>query len=156
MSMSRHNSDKKIDTALRLLGHTRPPDDFEQRLRSALNKEALRPRKDLIARAGDFLFARRFVFAAPAVAAACVLIVIGSVQHSHQRTLLNTGVHVSAPGSGLGAASSTHISPQPVAAPEHGRSRSQRKAAGGRATVLRNAHKPAGVAVPDSTSPQKP
>jgi hypothetical protein len=156
MNTPRHNSDKKIDATLRLLGHAQPSDSFDERLRVRLNQEALRIEKSFSARVVDFFLTQRLTFAASATMLACAAMVVGSVQHSHQRTLPNTGVHLAAPSSGLGAASSTHISPQPIIAPEHGRSRSERKATGGRATVVRNAHKPAGVAVPESTEPQKP
>jgi hypothetical protein len=156
MNTPRPTSDKKIETTLRLLAQARPAEDFERRLYDRLSEENLRVGRSFFSRAGDFFLAQRLGFAAAAATLACTAIVVGSVQHSHQRTLPNTGVHLSAPASGLGAASSTHISPQPVAAPEHGRSRSERKATAGRATVPRNAHKPAGVAVPESTDPQKP
>lgn len=158
------NLNKKIDAALRILGHTQPSGDFEQRIHARLNRESARARqhtyKDLIAKIGEFFFVQRLALTATAAALACVAIVVGSVQHSHQRILPAAGVHLVVPisgsGSGLGAASGTHISPQPVLAPQHARSRSERKAAGGRATVSRNAHKPSGVAVPESTDPQKP
>lgn len=146
--------DKKIDAALHRMRQTQPRDGFEQRLRVQLEAKAseVSPRGWR-----GFFFAQRVAFVAVAAVVGCVAIVIGSVQHSHQRLLPATGVHLSGgPGSGLGAASSTHISPQPVEAPQHTRSRSERKANGGRATVSRDAHKPSGVAVPDSTAPQKP
>jgi hypothetical protein len=156
MNMSRHTSENKIDAALQLLGRAHPADDFEQRLRLRLHQESFRPKKNFFAATSDFFLAQRLAFAATAATLACAAMIVGSIQHSHQRILPNSGVHLSAPESGLGAASSTHISPQPVIAPEHGRSRSERKAAGGRATVSRNAHKPSGVAVPASADPQKP
>lgn len=150
----------KIDASLRLLAQARPAGGFEQRIHARLQQQFRRAPKgfiaNIIATMNSFFYSQRLAFTTTAAALACVAIVIGSVQHSHQRTLPATGVHLSAPGSGLGAASSTHISPQPVIAPEHTRSRSERKATGGRATVSRDAHKPSGVAVPDSTEPQKP
>src|ERR1700742_1289489 len=137
MNTLRRTSENKIDAALHLLGHAQPAKDFEQRLRMRLQK-GVHTKKRFPATLSEFFLTQRLTFAATAAARACAAMIIGSVQHSHQRTLPNSGVHLSAPESGLGAASSTHISPQPVVAPEHGRSRSERKAAGGRATVQRN------------------
>jgi negative regulator of sigma E activity len=154
------NSDKKIDATLRLLAQARPMEDFEQRLRLRLSQEAARSGNDFpksfIARVSDFFMAERLAFAAPAVALACIAMIVGSIQHSRQHLMPGTGVHLAAPNAGLGAASSTHLTSQPVIAPEHGRSRSEKKAVSGRATVSRNVHKPAGVAVPSSTEPEKP
>lgn len=145
--------DKKIDAALHRLAQTQPRSGFEQRLRVQLEAKATE-----VSSGGwrSFFFAQRVALGTLVAVLGCVAIVIGSVQHSHRRLLPATGVHISGPGSGLGAASSTHISPQPMEAPQHARSRSERKANGGRATVSRDAHKPSGVAVPDSTEPQKP
>jgi len=151
-----HNPEKKIDATLHLLGQVRPANGFEQRLCARLDQSSFHARKSFWAGTSEFFFAQRLTFAASAATLACAAMIVGSVQHSHQRTLPNTTVHLAAPGSGLGAASGTRITPQPLIAPPHGRSRSERKATGGRATVQRNAHKPAGVAVPDSAEPQKP
>jgi hypothetical protein len=111
---------------------------------------------------GYFFFRQRIALASTALVLACIAIIMISVQHSRlSHGLPGTGVHLAAPAGGLGAASSTHLAPQPVLAPSHARARSERKAENGRATVSRNAHKPKGVAVPDSavpesTDPQKP
>jgi hypothetical protein len=148
--------DKQIDATLRLFAHAQPPAGLEQRIHTRLHRKSAQAHKNVAARLGDFFFGQRIAFVSAAAALACVAIVMSSVQHSHQRTIPATGVHLSAPGSGLGAASSTHIAPQPIVAPEHARARSERKAAGGRATVSREAHKPKGVAVPESTQPEKP
>lgn len=148
------NIQKKIDATLRLFSHAQPPENLEQRVHERLQHESAR--KKFIDRLGHFFFAQRIIFASAGAALACCAIVIGSVQHSRQRAFPNTGVHVSAPGNGLGAASSTHIAPQPIAVPEHQHARSERKTTGGRATVLRDTHKPKGVVVPESTQPEKP
>ena len=154
---SANNSEERIDAALRLFAHAQPPANFEQRIHARLYREPAHADKALASKFGRFLYEQRIVFASAAAAVACCCaIVIGSVQHSRQRTFPATGVHVSAPGSGLGAASGARIAPQPVAVPEDAHSRSERKATGGRATVPRNTHKPKGVAVPESTEPQKP
>jgi hypothetical protein len=150
------NTDKQIDAALRLFAHLQPPANLEQRIHARLQREPASTHKNFADRFGRFFFAQRIVFASAAAALACCAIVIGSVQHSRQRTFPATGVHVSAPGSGLGAASGARIAPQPVPLPEHAHSRSERKATGGRATVSRDTHKPKGVAVPESTQPEKP
>jgi hypothetical protein len=150
------NTDKQIDATLRLIAHAQPPANLEHRIHARLHDEPAHAYKNFADRFGRFIFAQRIVFASAAAALACCAIVIGSVQHSRQRTFPATGVHVSAPGSGLGAASGTRIAPQPVPVPEHAHSRSERKAAGGRATVSRDTHKPKGVAVPESTQPEKP
>ena len=149
-----NNLDKQIDATLRLFAHAQPPVDFEQRIHTRLHHKSAD--KSVAGRLGDFFFGQRIVLATAAAALSCVAIVISSVQHSHQRMMPATGVHLAAPGSGLGAASSTHIAPQPVIAPENARARSERKATNGRATVTRDAHKPKGVAVPESTEPEKP
>lgn len=149
-----NNIEKKIDATLRLFAHAQPPENFEQRIHARLQREPARA--DLANRLRHFFFAQRVVFATAGAALACCAIVIGSVQHSRQRTFPNTGVHLSAPGSGLGAASGARIAPQPVVVPEHARARSERKATGGRAVVSRDAHKPKGVAVPDSAAHEKP
>lgn len=148
--------DQKIDATLRLLGHAQPAAGLEGRVRTRLNRESARRQAGFLAKVERFFLTQRLALAATAATLAGIAIVMGSVQYSHQRTMPASGLHLSAPNSGLGAASGTHISPQPMVAPEHTRSRSERKANGGRATVLRDAHKPAGVAVPDSTEPQKP
>jgi hypothetical protein len=150
------NTDRQIDAALRLFAHAQPPPNLEQRIHARLYREPARAHKDFADRFGSFLVAPRIVFASVAAALACCAIVIGSVQHSRQRAFPAIGIHVPAPASGLGAASGARIAPQPVPAPEHTRSRSERKATGGRATVSRDTHKPKGVAVPESTEPEKP
>lgn len=157
--MNRHpnpanNTDKKIDATLRLFSRAQPPENLEQRVHERLRRGPAHAK--FADRLGHFFFAQRIVFASAGAALACCAIVIGSVQYSHQRAFPSTGVHVSAPGSGLGAASSTHIAPQPVVVPEHEHARSERKATGGRATVSRDVHKPKGVTVPESTQPEKP
>jgi hypothetical protein len=151
-----NNIEKKIDATLRLFAQAQPPANLEQRIHARLHCESVDAHKSLIHRLGSFFLAQRIVFASVAGAVACCAIVIGSVQHSRLRAFPVTGVHMAAPSSGLGTASGTHIAPQPIPAPENGHSRSQRKATGGRATVQRDAHKPKGVAVPESTEPAKP
>jgi hypothetical protein len=150
------NTDKQIDATLRFIAHAQPPANLEQHIHARLRGEPAHASKNFADRFGRFIFAQRIIFASAAAALACCAIVIGSIQHSRQRTFPATGVHVSAPGSGLGAASGTRIAPQPVPVPEHAHSRSERKATGGRATVSRDTHKPKGVAVPESTQPEKP
>ncbi|HYK34752.1 hypothetical protein [Alloacidobacterium sp.] len=149
-----NNTDKKIDAALRIFAHTQPPVNLEQRVHARLQLKPVRVK--FANKLGSFFFAQRVVFASAGAALACCAIVIGSVQHSHQHTFPNTVMHVSAPGSGLGAASEAHIAPQPVAVPDGTHSRSERKATRGRATVSRDAHKPKGVTVPEATQPEKP
>jgi hypothetical protein len=151
-----NNIEKKIDATLRLFAHAHPPANLEQRIHARLHRETADAHASLIHRIGSFFLAQRIVFASAVGALGCFAIVIGSVQHSRQRTFPTTGVHLAAPGSGLGAASGTRIAPQPVPAPENGHSRSEKKAKGGRATVQRDAPKPKGVAVPESTEPMKP
>lgn len=153
---SASNTDKRIDAALRLFAHAQPPANFEQRIHARLHRESAHTHANLVNRLGNFFFAQRMIFASAAATLACCAIVIGSVQHSRQRAFPATGIHVSSPGSGLGAASGTHIAPQPMPVPENAHSRSERKAPGGRATVSRDTHKPKGVAVPESTEPAKP
>lgn len=150
------NTDKQIDATLRLFAHAQPPPNLEQRIHARLYREPAKAHKSFADKLGSFLVAQRMVFTASAAALAGCAIVIGSVQHSRQRTFPAIGIHVPAPASGLGAASGARIAPQPVPAPDHSRSRSVRKAAGGRATVSRDTHKPKGVAVPESTEPEKP
>jgi hypothetical protein len=149
-----NNTEKKIDATLRLFAQAQPPANLEQRIHARLHRGPAHT--NLADRLGSFFLAQRLIFASAAAAVACCAIVIGSVQHSRQRTFPATGVHISAPGSGLGAASGTRIAPQPVPAPENAHSRSERTATGGRATVSRDTHKPKGVAVPESTQPEKP
>jgi len=150
------NIEKKIDATLRLFAQKQPPANLEQRIHARLHRETASTHASLIHRLGSFFLAQRIVLASAAGALACCAIVIGSVQHSRQRTFPATGIHMAAPGSGLGAASGARIAPQPIPAPENGHSRSERKTTGGRATVQRDAHKPKGVAVPESTEPAKP
>ena len=150
-----NDTTRQIDAALRVLAQIQPPVNLEQRIHARLHHEASQTHANFAVRLGGF-FSQRIVFGSAAAALAGCAIVIGSVQHSRQRMLPATGVHVAAPGSGLGAASGTHIAPVPVPVPEHARSRSERKATGGRATVPRDAHKPKGVAVPQSTQPEQP
>jgi hypothetical protein len=151
-----NNVDRKIDSALRLFAQAQPPANLEQRIHARLHSELEHTHANFLSTLSSFFFAQRIVLASAAAALACCAIVIGSVQHSRQRVFPATGVHVSAPGSGLGAASGTRIAPQPVPVPENAHSRSERKATGGRATVSRDTHKPKGVAVPQSTEPEKP
>lgn len=153
---SANNGEERIDAALRLFAHAQPPANFEQRIHARLHGESADAHKTFRGKFVNFFHAQRIVFASAAAAMACCAIVIGSVQHSHQRTFPATGIHVSGPGSGLGAASGVRIAPQPVVVPEQAHSRSERKTTSGRATVSRDAHKPKGVAVPESTEPQKP
>jgi hypothetical protein len=148
--------DKKIDAALRRLAHAQPREGFERRLREQLQRKESQVGQVHPGGWRRVFFAQRVAFGALAVVLGCVAIVVGSVQHSHRRLLPATGVHLSGAESGVGAASGTHLSPQPVEVPQHARPRSERKAAAGRATVSRDAHKPGGVAVPDSAEPQKP
>lgn len=156
MSLYPNNPEKQINAALRRLGHAQPPSGMEQRLRARLQDKAAQP-KSHSAKLLDFFLGQRILFATAAAGLACIVIVIGSVQFSHQRSFpATTGIHLPAPGSGLGAASGARIAPQPIIAPEHGRARSEQKAASGRATISRSAHKPKGVAVPESTEPTKP
>lgn len=150
-----NDTTRQIDAALRVLAQVQAPANLEQRIHARIHQEASQTQANFAVRLGTF-FSQRIVFGSAAAALAGCAIVIGSVQHSHQRALPATGVHLAAPGSGLGAASSTHIAPAPVPVPENARSRSERKANGGRATVPRDAHKPKGVAVPESTQPEKP
>ncbi|QNI30710.1 hypothetical protein H7849_16445 [Alloacidobacterium dinghuense] len=147
--------ERQIDAALHhLLAQAQAPANLEHRIHARLLREAEQHRGFAV-RFGAFV-SQRIVFASVAAALACIAIVIGSVQHSHQRVIPATGVHLPVPGNGLGAASGARIAPQPVAVPERGaHSRSERKATG-RATVSRDAHKPKGVAVPQSTEPEKP
>lgn len=151
---SAYNTEKKIDATLRLFAHAQPPENLEQRVHARLQRGPERVK--FANRLGSFFFAQRVLFASAGAMLTCCAIVIGSVQHSHQRTFPNTGVHMSAPGSGLGTASGARIAPQPLVVPEHAHSRSERKAGGGRATISRDTHKPRGVAVPESTQPEKP
>ena len=153
---SANSPEKQIDATLRLFAQAQAPVNLEQRIQARLHREPAHAHKNFASRFGTFVLGQRIILASAAGALACCAIVIGSVQHSRQHTLPAAGVHVSAPGSGLGAASGTRIAPQPVSVPEHARSRSERKASGGRATVPRDTHKPKGVAVPESTEPEKP
>lgn len=155
MNPYHNNPEEQINATLRRLAHTQPPMHLEQRLRTRLQEKTAQ-QKTRGSRFQDFFFGQRIVFASVAAAMACVAIVIGSVQHSHQHNFPEPGFRVPVPGSGLGAASSTHIAPQPIVAPEHAHARSEQKAENGRATVSRDAHKPKGVAVPESTEATKP
>lgn len=155
MSLYRNNPDEQINAALRRLAHAQPPSDLEQRVRARLQHKSAE-RKTKGAKLVAFLFGQRIVFVSAAAALACVVIVVGSVQHSRQHAFPDMGVHLSSPGSGLGTASGTHITPQPIIAPEHARPRSERKEERGRATISGHTHKPKGVAVPDSVAPQEP
>jgi hypothetical protein len=150
-----NDTDRQIDAALRLFAQAQAPANLQHRIHARLHREASHPHTNFAVRFGGFL-SQRIVFASAAAALGCCAIVVGSVQHSRQRVLPATGVHVSTPGSGLGAASGARIAPQPVPAPEHARSRSERKTTGGRATVSRDSHKPRGVAVPESKQPEQP
>ncbi|HEX3436897.1 MAG TPA: hypothetical protein VHT24_09020 [Pseudacidobacterium sp.] len=156
----KRDAGRKIDAALHRLAQVQPEPGLEGRIRARLDQESARIRKSPSARLRKFFFEQRIAFAAASAAVGCVVIVIGSVQHSRQKALEGampaSGIHLAAPESGVGAASGTHISPQPIAAPEHGRARSERSATSGRATVSKDAHKPSGVAVPESPEPQKP
>jgi hypothetical protein len=155
MTIYRNNPDEQINAALRRLAHAQPPSDLEQRVRARLQHKSAQ-RKTAGAKLMDFFFGQRIVFASAAAGMACVMIVIGSVQHSRQRAFPAPGIHLPAGGSGLGAASGARIAPGPIAVPEHARARSEQKSGNGRATVSRNAHKPKGVAVPESVAPEKP
>lgn len=155
MNPYRNNPEEQINATLRRLGHAQPPTHLEQRLRARLQEKSAQ-QKTRGSRFENVFFGQRIIFASAAAAVACVAIVIGSVQHSRQRSFPAPGLHVPVSGSGLGAASSTHIAPQPIAAPEHAHARSEQKADGGRAIISREAHKPKGVAVPESTEPAKP
>ena len=155
MTAYRNNPDEQINTALRRLAHVQPPSNLEERVRARLQEKSAQ-RKTAGSKLMDFFGGQRIVFASAAAGIACVMIVIGSVQHSHQRVFSAPGIHLPAGGGGLGAASSTHIAPEPIAVPAHARARSEQSAANGRATVSRDAHKPKGVAVPESVAPAKP
>lgn len=149
-----YDPEKSIDAALRHIGQAQPAEHLEDRILARLQSESRQnnPRHDLRGGFLGFLGTPRLAFATAATLA-CAAIVAGSVQHSRQRILPASGIHLPAPGGGLGAASSAHIATQPVIAPVHAHARSERKAANGRGVVSRDAHKPTGVAVPD---PQKP
>src|SRR5579862_6631828 len=153
---SANNTEQRIDATLRLYAHAQPPANLEQRIHARLQHEPAHAHASLVNRLRDFFVAQRMIFASAAAALACCAIVVGSVQYSRARAFPATGIHVSSPGSGLGAASGTHIAPQPVPVPENAHSRSERRAAGGRATISRDTHKPKGVAVPESTQAEKP
>ena len=145
-----YDPEKDIDAALRHVGQAQPAEHFEDRILARLQSESRQ--HDLRGGFFGFLGAPRLAFAAAATLA-CAAIVAGSVQHSRQHMLPASGIHLPAPGSGLGSASSAHIATQPVIAPAHAHARSERKTANGRGVVSRNAHKPTGVVVPE---PQKP
>jgi hypothetical protein len=149
-----NSADKQIESTLSLLAHAQPPAELEQRIHARLQHEPVH--KNFADGIRNFFFTQRILFASAAAAVAGCAIVIGSVQHSRQRPFAAPGIHIAAPSSGLGAASGARIAPQPVAVPDDAHSRSERKTTSGRATVSRNARKPKGVAVPDSTKPEKP
>jgi hypothetical protein len=151
---SPNSADKQIESTLSLLAHAQPPAELEQRIQLRLRHEPAH--KNFADGLRHFFFAQRILFASAAAAVACCAIVIGSVQHSRQRTFAAPGIHIAAPSSGLGAASGARIASQPVTVPDDAHSRSERKANGGRATVSRDARKAKGVAVPESTRPEKP
>ncbi len=146
--------DKKIDAALRRLAHVQPEAGMEERMRANLEREWALRQKSPAVRLRKFFFAQRLAFATAAMLAGCAVMVVGSVEHSRQRALEGgmppVGVHLGAPESGVGAASGVRISPEPIVAPEKNHARSERKAVSGRATVQKDAHKPTGVAVPQS------
>ncbi|WP_158750885.1 hypothetical protein [Acidobacterium sp. S8] len=154
MTLYHNNPDEQIDAALRRLASAAPPPDLEQRVRARLRHKSAE-RKTSGGKLMDFFFGQRIVFASAAAGLVGFMIVVGSVQHSHQRAFSAPAIHLPS-GNGLGAASSTHIAPAPIAVPEHSRARSEHKVENGRATVSRDARKPKGVAVPESTAPEKP
>jgi hypothetical protein len=146
--------EKKLDAALCRVARVQPPPGLEDRVRVRLELESMRIKKGPSFRLGQFFRVPRPVFAALAAVAGCALIVAGSVQHSRQRALEGAvppaGIHLAAPDTGMGAASGARISPQSIVAPGNNRARSERKVGSGRALIRKDAHKPAGVLVPES------
>jgi hypothetical protein len=155
----KHEFDKKIDAVLYRIARVQPEAGLEKRVRERLERESARIEKGPAVRLRRFFLAQRLAFAAAATVAGCAVMVVGSVQHSRQKALEGVvppaGIHLGAPESGVGAASGARISPQPMVAPENTHARSERKITNGRATVLKDVHKPTGVAVPRSPE-QKP
>lgn len=142
------NRDRQIDAALHRLGHAAPPHGLEERVLARLRQAQPMPIPWLPGLA-------RMAFTAVAAAAACVVVIAGSISHSHRMLPVAPGVQL--PGgisSGIGAASAAHVAPQPVPALPSGRPRSVRKEHAGRAVISPEVQKPAGVAVP--RSPQQP
>ena len=135
------NYEERIDRALQALRAVEPAPGMGERILARL------------ARAGEekrsFFRIPQLVLGLAAATAACAMIVVGSVNHSHHILPVAPGLQV--PGimqPGVGAASGTRVAPQPVTALPHDRPRSVRNERSGRAVISPKVKKRAGIAVP--------
>lgn len=148
----------RIDRALRRLGSAEPAAGMESRILAKL------ARAEVKRRATRFFSMPQMVVMFAAAGTVCVVIVAGSVTHSHHLLPMAPGLHL--PGesqSGVGAASAARVAPQPVTASPTDRPRSVRKTTNGRAVISPEAKKHAGVPVPKAlagedrpATPQQP
>jgi hypothetical protein len=149
--------EEQIDVTLRILGSVDPRPGLEQRIAARLADIPTR-------QSARLLGLPRFAFASAAGALAAVVIIAGSVNHSHRILPLAPGVQLPVGAStGFGPASAAQVAPKPIAPPAGGHARSmrgapqqteletQRKPANeGRAVISPGAHKPARTALPKS------
>ncbi|MGH9587792.1 MAG: hypothetical protein ACRD3F_12625 [Acidobacteriaceae bacterium] len=145
----------RIDRALRVLGSAEPDAGMEDRIHAGLARAEARSKTP------RFFRMPQLVVMFAAAGTVCVVIVAGSVAHSHHLLPVAPGLHL--PGesqAGVGAASAARVAAQPVAASPKGRPRSVRKTVDGRAIISPEAKKKAGLPVPkplaDEDQPASP
>jgi len=142
---------EQIDRALRRLGSAAPSAGMESRILAELARAEARRNSP------RFFSFPRLVFTFAAAGTVCAVIVAGSVTHSHHILPVAPGLHL--PGeaqAGVGAASATRVTPQPVTALPKDHPRSVLKTENGRAVISPDAKKRAGVAAAPKTSPEPP
>jgi hypothetical protein len=138
-----NNYDEQIDRTLRLLGSATPVAGIEDRIAARITQAGTSEKMP------RFFSLPQLAFGLAVAAMACAVIVAGSVSHSRHILPVAPGLHlpgVSQPG--VGAASAAHVAPQPVTSLPQDRPRSVRQTGNGRAVILPNAKKPAGIVVP--------
>jgi hypothetical protein len=146
----KENYDKQIDRTLLLIGSASPDAGMEDRILARIAQVGT-SRK-----APRFFSLPQLAFGMSAAAAASLLIVVGSVNHSRHMLPIAPGIHIPAAAQpGVGAASAAHVAPQPVTSLPHDRPRSVRNTVNGRAVISPKAKRPAGVAVPKTLPSQQ-
>lgn len=142
---------EKIDRTLRRLGSAAPLAGMEDRILARLAQAGTR--RD----PARFFNFPRLAFTFAVAGTICGFIVAGSVSHSHHILPIAPGLHL--PGEaqpGVGAASATRVTPQPVTASPKNHPRSVLKTEDGRAVISPDAKKRAGVAAVPKAPPEQP
>jgi hypothetical protein len=142
---SEHSHDRLIDEVFHRIGSAIPPAGMEDRIKARLVHESSKAQASAAGRSLFFGFPR-IAFGAAAAAITCVVIVIGSVRHSHSIQPVLPGVEPHSSSAGIGSAGAARPADRPVT--PSGRPRSVRRLPEGRAVISPQSQKPAGVAVP--------